>query len=442
MDLTPLIIPFGASIMIGALIGLERERKKQEAQNLSAVGIRTSILIALYGALAGYLGQLYSPLIFFAALAALIILVISSHISLIIKFDRIGITTEITTILLFLFGAMCTYGMAQLAVILAIITTLVLSLRAYLHTTIASISDTELYDTLKFAIIAFIILPFLPDSNFDTQIFGTFMPELVTESGLGSVDVLNPYKIWLLIVFVSGISFLGYILVKVFGKKVGISLTGLLGGLYSSTATSLTLADKSKKNSGKNLNPFIAGIILAIAASFIKMFIFIRTLNEDLFMRILVPMGLMFIFLLTTGLFLIFGKKHTEIDTKTDDSADRTIETPFKLKKAVELGGFIIGALIVAKISLAYAGIELYYLVAVLCSLLAIDDPIIVSTAAIAGNLIDFTNAKNIILLVIFLNAVQKAGIVWIFGNRKMVKPLLYIFGGLSLVTAGGFLYL
>lgn len=442
MDLTGLIIPFGASILIGALIGLERERKKQQAQNLSAVGIRTSILIALFGSLSGYLGQIYNHAIFFATLASLIILVISTHISLIIKHDRIGITTEITTILLFLFGAMCTYGMAQLAVILAIITTLVLSLRDYLHTTIANISDTELYDTLKFAIIAFIILPFLPDQNFDTQVFGTIMPELVSDTGITSVDVLNPYKIWLLIVFVSGISFLGYILVKVLGKKVGIGITGLLGGFYSSTATSLTLADKSKKTTSKNFNPFIAGITLAIATSFIKMFIFIRTLNEELFMRVLIPMGLMFVFLLFIGLLIIFKKSSSNKEANKKATSERTLETPFKLKKAVKLGAFIVSALIVAKISLAYAGIELYYIVAILCSLLAIDDPIIVSTSAIAGTLLDTDNAKNIILVVIFLNAVQKAGIVWIFGNRKMVRPLLYIFTGLLLVTTAGFIYL
>ncbi len=442
MDLTGLIVPFGASILIGALIGLERERKKQESQNLSAVGIRTSILIALFGSLSGYLGQIYNPAIFFASLASLIILVISSHISLIIKHDRIGITTEITTILIFLYGAMCTYGMAQLGVILAIITTLVLSLRTYLHTTIANISETELYDTLKFAIIAFIVLPFLPDQNFDGQIFGTFMPEMVSKPGIASVDVLNPYKIWLRIVFVSGISFLGYILVKVLGKKVGTSLTGLLGGFYSSTATSLALADKSKKTTSKNLNPYIAGITLAIATSFIKMFIFIRTLNEALFLRVLVPMGLMFIFLLAIGFFLMIKKTAADKVPQKKMTDDSSMETPFKLKKAVELGAFIIGALLVAKISLAYAGIELYYVVAILCSLLAIDDPIIVSTSAIAGTLIDMDNAKNIIILVIFLNAVQKAGIAWIFGNRKMVRPLLYIFAGLLLVTAAGFIYL
>ncbi len=440
MELTRLIFPFAASLLIGALIGIDRERKKQEEKNLSAIGIRTSILITLFGTTAGYLGVNYDPWIFYFSLLAMLILTVSSHISLIIRHNRIGITTEITTILLFLYGAMCSYGLIQLAVILAIINALILSLKVYLHTTIANISDQELYDTIKFAIIAFIILPFLPDKNFDQQIFGPFLPDIAS-GHINGVDIINPYKIWLLIVFVSGISFLGYILIKVLGKKVGISLMGLFGGFYSSTATSLALSDKSKKTK-HNLTPYLAGIVLALSTSFIKMFIFIRTLNEELFNRILLPMGIMFLYLLIIGFFLMMKKESRSNKNKIKDKSAKNIETPFQLKKAIQLGAFILGALVIAKISLAYAGIELYYIVATLCALFAVDDPIIVSTSTVAGSLMDFENAKNIILLVSFLNTSQKAAIAYFFGNRKLVKPLLFIFGGLLLVTVLGFLYL
>lgn len=121
---------------------------------------------------------------------------------------------------------------------------------------------------------------------------------------------------------------------------------------------------------------------------------------------------------------------------------DQEFKTPFTLSSALKLGAFIIAALLVAKISLSIAGVELYYVIATLSSFFAVDDPIVISTSAIAGDLLSMNDAKNIILLVTYLNMVQKVFIMYFFGNRKLVKPLIMIFGGLLLVTVVGFIYL
>lgn len=435
MNLTELL-PFGASILIGALIGIERERHKQNNGHKSSVGLRTSILMSLLGAVSAYLGQNYHQLIFILTLGAVLLLVILSHHYLITKYGRIGLTSEFSSLLIFIFGAMCTLGHMQIAIMLAIITTLVLTTRNSLHKFVKKIQTQELYDTLKFAIIAFIILPFLPNIAFDQQILAPFLPQSsALNAAFTSVDVLNPYRIWLLIVFVSGISFLGYIMVKIFGNKVGISLTGLMGGLYSSTATSLTLAAKSKTQP-KVKTPFIAGIILALTASYSKSFLFLFALNAQLFHRSLIPLGIMFAYMCAIALYYCIKSEKKPTTTKT-----QKLESPFQLKKAMKLGIFIVAALLAAKISLAWAGVELYYIVAAISAFFAIDDPIVISTATTAGTLISMDDAKNIILLVTYLNMAQKAGIVYLFGNKKLVKPLLIIFAGLLLVTIPGFLY-
>lgn len=434
MNLQDIIIPFAASILIGALIGIEREKKKQSSKNLSAVGIRSSIVISLFGAASAYLGQLISPVILLISLAAIITLTISSHIYLVAKHGLIGITTEISTILLFLYGAICVLGSVQLAVTLGILTTLILSLKGYLHGIAKNVSPREFYDTIKFAIIAFIILPFLPDRSFDQAILGPLL-QSAPHSTIAGLDVLNPYRIWLLVVFVSGVSYAGYILVKLFGNKVGFSLSGMMGGLYSSTATSLTLAQRSKEML-KTRTPFIAGITLACAISFIKNFIFIRALNEELFIKTLIPLGLMFLYMLMAGLYMMLRTKRETI------KGEQEIQTPFTLHKAIKLGAFIIGALLIAKITLSYARVEVYYIIATLSAFFAIDDPIIISTSTTAGSLLNMEDAKNIILLVTYLNMVQKVFIVYFFGNRKLVKPTALIFGGLLLVTLVGFIYL
>lgn len=399
------------------------------------MGIRTSILVALFGAVSTFLDINAIGGIFLISFIALLVMIIISHITLNVKYSRIGITTEISTILLFIYGAMCTLGLMQLAVTLGILTTLVLSTRSYLHKFALNISNREFYDTIKFAIIAFIILPFLPNESFDNTLLSPFLPPSSVGDSLNAIEVLNPYKIWMLIVFVSGVSFLGYILIKAFGKKAGISLTGLMGGLYSSTATSLTLAGQSKHQK-TNLTPYVTGIIFACATSFIKGFIFIRALNAELFNRTLLPLSLMFIYLLIAGLVFYKNRKNTKMES------NKSFDTPFTLSKGIKTGAFIITALLITKITLSYAGIELYYLFAVLSAFLSVDDPVVISTATAAGKLMSMADAKNIILIVVFLNMVQKTVIAKIFGNPKLVKPLAITFAGLFLVTLIGLFYL
>jgi uncharacterized membrane protein (DUF4010 family) len=435
LQFNQVILPLGTSILIGALIGLEREKTKQSTKKgLSAVGIRTDILISLFGAIAAFLGEKINPLLFLLCLGALLVLIISSYIYLMARHGRIGVTTEVSTILVFLLGAMSMSGFMQLAVILAIITTLILSLRKYLHKAIYNINYHELFDTIKFAIIAFIILPFLPNADFDLQIFNFFFPGQTPPITFSQINVINPYNIWFLVVLVSGISFLGYVLVKIFGHKKGIGFAGLVGGLYSSTATSLTLASKSKEMP-KTKIPFIAGITLACAISFIRTFIEIKALNTELFIKTFIPVSLMFVYLLGIGLYLMFASKKEKIG-KTEQ-----METPFKLKQAIKLGAYIIAALLIAKISLSYVDIGWYYVVSAGMALFAIDDPVVISTSATAGKLMSMDQAKNIILLVLYLNMVQKVALIYFFGNKQLTKPMAKIFGGLLLVTLTGLLY-
>lgn len=442
METDNIYIAFGTSLVIGALIGIEREKRKLEMGGQSAFGIRTAILVSLFGAISAYLGKEYSPFIFFFGLISILLFTFSSHLYLMTKYGRIGITTEISQLLVFIYGAMCMTGYMHFAIILGIVTAGILTVKESIHKAISKINYRELYDTIKFAIIAFIILPLLPRENYDNDLFGFFIKDRQTTEALSELNVLNPYNIWFLIVLVSGISFVGYILVKYLGKKRGIGFAGLLGGLYSSTATSLTLASKSKEMP-KTTTPFVTGIVLACAISYLRTFIEIRALNEELFFRTLVPVGLMFLYLMGIGLYLFFSSKEKGGgETLKTDENSTDFQTPFKLSKAIKLGGFIVAALLIAKISLSITGIEWYYAISMAMAFFAIDDPIVISTSASAGTLLSFNDAKNIILLVVYLNMVQKVAIMYFFGNKKLVKPLGVIFGGLLLVTLAGIFYL
>jgi len=434
MDLLNIFIPIGTSIIIGALIGLEREKAKQYKQGISQIGIRTDILICLFGALAAFLGKEFHPILFLVCFIALILLMIASYIYLAIAQKRIGITTEISSIMVFLLGGLAMAGYSQLALILAIIVTLILSIKMVLHRAVYQINAQEIYDTVKFAIIAFIILPFLPNQYFDHQIYNYFFPGATPPPQFDQIQVLNPYNIWFLVVLVSGISFLGYILVKIIDKKKGIGITGLIGGLYSSTATSLSLAHKSKSHP-EITTPFVTGIVLACGISFFRTFIFLRALNGELFTRTFIPIAMMFVYLMIVGLYLLFKKRKDKLTQAAK------LKTPFELTEALKLCGFITGALLISKIILSYSSVNIYYFVAAFMAFFAIDDPFVISAAASAGKLISMNEAKNVVLLVTFLNMFQKVFLVLLFGNRKLFKPLLKIYLGLLLVTLVGFLY-
>jgi uncharacterized membrane protein (DUF4010 family) len=141
-----------------------------------------------------------------------------------------GMTTEVGLIIAFLLGVLC-YMETNLAVMLTIVVTVILAVKKSVHSLIEKISEEELLDSLKFGLIALVVLPLLPNRTIDP------------------LDVLNLYKIWLLVVFISGIGFVGYILMKVFGAQSGAGLTGIMGGVVSSTAVTVVMSHRSRESS-------------------------------------------------------------------------------------------------------------------------------------------------------------------------------------------------
>ena len=189
------------ALALGALIGLEREYARFRKRGHDYAGIRTFPLIALFGALSAYLGVLISPWILVAGIILIGILVIVAYFIITKKSTvHFGATSEMAGFLTFFLGVLSYYGEINLAVILAVLITIILYARSILHRFAEKIKKEEMADTLKFAVIAFVILPLLPNK------------------GYGPLEIFNPFVIWLMVVFISGISFAGYILMKWFGE--------------------------------------------------------------------------------------------------------------------------------------------------------------------------------------------------------------------------------
>jgi uncharacterized membrane protein (DUF4010 family) len=187
-----LFLRFGAALAIGVLVGLQREYAYEEPDQELLAGVRTFALMALAGCTAAFVADLLSA----PALLVGVVLVLGGLIGAGYYFNarrgQVGLTTEVAAVLTILAGALCFYEQLALAAALGVATTVLLSLKLELHTFAQRLTREDVYATLKFAVISAIILPLLPN-----QVFGP--PPL---------NVLNPYQIWLMVVFISGIGFL------------------------------------------------------------------------------------------------------------------------------------------------------------------------------------------------------------------------------------------
>lgn len=231
---------FLTSLTIGLLIGLERERSP-----VAKAGLRTFTLTALLGTLIAMLAsKADSPWILAAGFIVVAAMIVSAYLEG-PPIEDPGTTTEAALLFCFGLGAMVWYGETTLAVMLAIVTTILLHYKPELQNLSKSLSRTDLQSVLQFAVLSFVILPILPDRDF------------------GPYGALNPYQIWLMVVLISGVSLAGYAALRLVGQQYGAPLLGVFGGLASSTATTLVYARHGK--SGEKFAR-LAAVVIMIAS--------------------------------------------------------------------------------------------------------------------------------------------------------------------------------
>ncbi|HMO59534.1 MAG TPA: DUF4010 domain-containing protein, partial [Roseiflexaceae bacterium] len=253
---------FGAAILIGMLIGLQREYAfGREGQELLA-GVRTFALIGLIGCVAAFAAQeLDSPFVFIVTLLVIGALIIAGYIGG-LRAGEVGLTTEVAALVTIFCGALCFWGRLELAAALGVITTVLLSLKIEMQAFARRLTREAVRASLTFAVISLVVLPLLPNQAFAPPPF----------------DVLNPYRIWLMVVFISGISFLGYVLLNVVGAHRGIALTGLLGGLASSTAVTLSFTQRSSTNPAL-ARSYALAILLSWTVMFVRVLVVIAAIS-------------------------------------------------------------------------------------------------------------------------------------------------------------------
>ncbi len=266
---------FATALAIGFLLGLQREHAAGQPREASFfAGIRTFPLLALIGCggalLAAESGSSW-PLV--AAIVLTGALVVTAYAGT-ARLGHHGITTETAAMLTVMIGALCYYGHLAIAAALGVVVMALLSLKGELHGLAGKVTREDLVATLKFGVITAVILPVLPNHSF----------------GPPPVDVLNPYKIWLMVVLISGLGFLGYLLIKVVGPSRGIGITGFLGGLVSSTAVTLTFAERSRREQDL-ARVFATAVTVAWTTMFARVLVEVAVVNRALLGHLWLPMA-------------------------------------------------------------------------------------------------------------------------------------------------------
>jgi uncharacterized membrane protein (DUF4010 family) len=397
---------FAAALLIGALVGLEREYVQQRSGEQEFGGIRTFSLMSLLGAVGAYLTQDFGIVVFIAAYLGLILLLWASNLSTAMRGIEEGITSEIAALLVPLFGAMVMWDYAAIAGAMGVITALLLALKPRLHDLARRMSAADLRATLEFALISAVILPLLPNRGF------------------GPFGVLNPFQIWLLVVFVSGIGFFGYVLMKTLGTEQGIGLTGLLGGLVSSTATTLSFAGRSKVN--QSLSTMLArGILLASSVMFPRVLIEVAVVNNSLLPNVILPIGAMFLASILVFFFMWRGKGKDE----KDEPGKVELSNPLRLQTAVTFGLVFAVVLVAVRAANEYFGSAGVYVASLLTGITDVDSiTLSVSELALSGSL-EPRVASIAIVIASLVNTTAKGVMALVIGSFGLRRTILRAFG-------------
>lgn len=399
---------FLIALLIGALVGVEREKHKAASQGLTFGGLRTFILFAEAGAVAAWLSvERNMPWLFVATvLAVAAVVTIGYVLESRVKPDALGLTTELAAITVCLLGGAVMYGYAEIAVGLAIATSAVLAFKQPLHQIVDRLGMDDIYAVLKLLIATFIVLPVLPREAVDPW------------------GALNPYQLWLLVILVSSLSLVGYVAVRWLGSAPGALVTGVAGGLVSSTAVSLAFARNSR--SGGRLqaaDSLAAGMLLAWVMMFVRIGFAVTVVHSALLDDLAVPFGIMTaVAAAASGFFYLRDARSHHAAVAS--GAEVPLKNPFSLWEAVKFCALFAVVLLIVKLTQTNFAAHGLYLVSAIAGLTDVD-AITLSMAGYAQQGGSAATAVGAIVVAALTNTLVKCGFVVALGSAELRRRVL-----------------
>jgi uncharacterized membrane protein (DUF4010 family) len=393
---------------IGLLLGLEREHSAMVKKEHVFAGIRTFVLLALIGFTGAALHFLLSPWIFAVIVLAVMTLTGISYWITSVKGD-IGSTSELAALLTMLLGALTFLGYIEISLMISVILLVMLSSKVQLMNVIGRITQEEIYALVRFVMIALLIFPFLPDENY------------------GPYDVINPSEIGLVVILTSGVGFLGYVLMRVLGANKGVLLTGIIGGLVSSTMVTWVFSKKSNEQS--NLSAlYTSAILAACTIMVVRVSLWVFLFNKALLSGLALPLSILFATAVAATIYFYIRDKK-----ENSNEANIPLGKPLELTNAMWFGALYVAILLVISYANDYLGSSGIYITSGIAGLSDVD-AITISISKMSAN-ISVTTAQNAILVATLANTVAKFAIA-LWASSKEMRTHVIIGYGLIIVAS------
>lgn len=401
---------FAIAILIGALVGIEREKRRDTEPTIG--GIRTFVLLAMLGAAGGYLSSRFEsawPLLIVLALAGLTVVA-----GFLIDADErkgpVGLVTELAAIAVTLLGGLATLDQAALAVCLGIVVAALLAYKQPLHGLIDRMGWDDIFAGLRLLIASFIVLPLLPNRTVDPW------------------QALNPRELWLLVVLISGLSMVGYIATRWLGQGKGAVVTGMTGGLVSSTAATLAFSRQSRQAQGESAAHMLAiGTLIAWTVMFARVLVVSFAIHPALLRLLSVPMLAMALASVASMGILYWRRRQPQGAAAVEQNAastDIAISTPFSLTQAAKFALLYAAILLLVKIIGDLEHREGLYLVAALAGSTDVD-AITLSMSQYARDGHAEKIAAIAITIAAITNTIVKAAMAAVIGSAAYRRPIL-----------------
>jgi uncharacterized membrane protein (DUF4010 family) len=396
---------FAASLGIGLLIGLERERKPD-----AKAGLRTFALTAVLGCLAALLAQITSSGWIIAAgmlMVATMMIVAQARDPL--DDGDPGTTSVVAMMLCYGLGALTWFGQSTLAVMLAITVTVLLYFKAQLQGVSRSLTHKDLISILQFGVLSLVVFPILPNRDY------------------GPYAALNPHQIWWMVVLISGLSLAGYAALRIVGNRHGAPLLGFFGGLVSSTATTMVFARNARADhrltGTATLVILIANLVVTVRLALVAI-----VLAPSLFLPLAGVLGIG----LLLGLIVAIFRWRTL--TAAGDLPLPEVKNPTEIRTALSFGLLYGVVLLLAAWLQDIAGSQGLYLVALASGLTDVDAITLSTLRLFNQQTLEAAPAVTAIGLATLSNLIFKSSLVIALGGKTLAKSVL---PGLAAIGVG-----
>ncbi len=396
---TPVIADLALAVGLGLMVGVQREWSAPRM-----AGVRTFALVSLLGALCGLLQATGDAgwLVAAGLIAVAAMMWLGNEVEIASGHPSIGLTTEFAALVMYLVGVLVMREQEAAGVVIAGTVAVLLHWKEPLHRFVARIGDEDFRAVSRLILVGMVILPVLPDRTY------------------GPYEVLNPFRIWLMVVLIVGISLAAYVVRRLVGERAGSVAAGILGGLISSTATTVSEARRARSRP-EDASPAAFVVMVASTVVFLRVLVEVAIVAPSLLPRVAGPLAAMMgvMIVVSIAAFLAMRRRLSETSSPSP---------PSDLRAAVVFGLLYAGVLFAVAAAREHFGEEGLHVVAALSGLTDMDAITLSSAQLMRDGRLEPPTGWRIIMTAALSNLLLKLLIAAILGGRRIAVPVAVMF--------------